>query len=70
MTAVAAAFLMPYDTLDVGTLMKYTGMHRLTLERYLNKGVEQRLLSKNAINRYAVTEAGYAYLENHGIIPA
>ena len=69
MKAVAAAFeVQPDDDLDIGTLMKYSDMHRLKLERYLNKGVEEGVLSKNFINKYAVTEAGYEYLESHEII--
>lgn len=71
MKTVAAAFnVQPHNDLDIGTLMKYSDMHRLKLERYLNKAVNERLLTKNIINRYAVTEAGYEYLENHEIIQA
>lgn len=69
MTAVASAFESNgLENLDIGAIMRCSDMHRLTLERYLNKAVELRLLTKNILSRYAVTEAGYEYLENHEII--
>lgn len=71
MIAIASAFeTSPFNDLDIGMIMNHTELHRLTLERFLNKGVEENLLTKSIINRYAVTEAGYLYLERHGIIPA
>jgi len=69
MSAVAAAFeLNRSKDLNIGILMGYSEMHRLKLERYLKKAVDEGMLTKSIIDRYAVTEAGYEYLESHGII--
>lgn len=55
---------------SIKDLMKYSSMHRLTLERYLNVAVKEGMLDRNIIAQYAVTAKGIEYLIEHGIIDA
>ncbi|MCG7990118.1 MAG: toll/interleukin-1 receptor domain-containing protein [Candidatus Thiodiazotropha lotti] len=69
MSAIAAAFeVQPDNALGMADLMNYSDMHRLKLENYLNRAVNGGLLEINILNQYSVTEAGFEYLVNHGII--
>jgi TIR domain len=69
MTAIANAFeKSTVDKLRVDEILKYTNMHRLTLERFLDEADKQRLIEKNIINQVTVTNKGYEYLVNHGVI--
>ncbi|WP_019556493.1 toll/interleukin-1 receptor domain-containing protein [Thiomicrorhabdus arctica] len=71
MSAIAAAFeKSPYDELDVGTIAKFTNAHRLKIERYLSLAESEGLVECNILNKYSVTDDGYEYLINHGIIEA
>jgi len=71
MSVIAAAFENSgQDELKIATIIKYSNMHRLKLERYLNQAILEKFVSKNSINYYSVTDDGYEYLVNHGIIDA
>jgi len=71
MTAVAKAFeKSPYQKLNVTQIANFTDMHRLKLERYINEALSKGLVSSNIIDQYTVTNDGYEYLVNHGIINA
>ena len=71
MIAVAAAFeKSSRDKLKIGGIIQFTSMHRLKLERYLNQAVTDGLLSKDIVDYLQVTDDGYEYLVNHGIIEA
>jgi len=71
MTVIAAAFEKSgQDELKMTTIIKYSDMHRLKLQRYLNQAESEGLVSINIINYYSVTDDGYEYLVNHGIIDA
>ncbi|HIH0879894.1 TPA: toll/interleukin-1 receptor domain-containing protein [Vibrio cholerae] len=71
MVAVAAAFEREFDdTILAGRIMRYTDMHRLKLERYLHQACLDGLLDKDSIGRYKVTDNGFDYLVNHGIVDA
>ena len=71
MTSIAAAFESSHkDELSIGDILNSTNIHRLKLERYLNEGVSESLLSRNVLNYYSVSDSGYEYLVNHGIIEA
>ena len=50
-------------------LIKMSGMHRLTLERYLQKATEQGLIQrKPGSMQIFITQDGIAYLVSHGVI--
>lgn len=71
MTAIATAFeKSPYDKLRIGIINKYTDMHRLKLERYLSQAEIKGLVESDTIGQYSVTNAGFDYLVNHGVIDA
>jgi len=71
MSVIAAAFEKSgQDELKIATIMQYSNMHRLKLERYLNQAILEEFVSKSLINYYSVTDDGYEYLVNHGIIDA
>lgn len=71
MTAIAKAFEnTPYDKLAVASISRSTDIHRLKLERYLNQAESEGLVSSNVIGQYSVTNNGYEYLVNHGVIDA
>lgn len=69
MTAIANAFeKSPYQNLDVAQISGFTKIHRLKLERYLIEAASEGLVKSNIIGQYIVTDDGYEYLVNHGII--
>lgn len=69
MTAIAVAFeKSPFDQLSIGVINNYTDMHRLKLERYLSQAESEGLVESNLLGQYAVTNEGFDYLVNHGII--
>lgn len=71
MTVVAKAFeRSPYKAMDVTQIAHFTNMHRLKLERYINEALSKGLVSVNMIGQYTVTDGGYEYIVNHGIIDA
>lgn len=71
MTAIAAAFEnSPYDELKIGVINNLTDMHRLKLERYLSQAEKEGLVKSDVIGRYSVTNDGFDYLVNHGVIDA
>ncbi len=71
MSVIAAAFENSgRDGLKMTGIIAYSNIHRLKLERYLNQAISEGLISKSTINYYSVTDAGYEYLVNHGIIDA
>jgi hypothetical protein len=71
MTAIASAFERnSLDRLTVGQIMRYTDVHRLKLERYLKEAESQGFVTSDIINQYSVTEDGYEYLVNHGVLEA
>lgn len=71
MAAIARAFeKSKFDKLDVGKIANFTDMHRLKLERYLNQAETDGLVLSNLIGQYTVTNDGYEYLVNHGLIEA
>lgn len=45
-------------------------MHRLKLERYLSQAEAEGLVESNLIGQYSVTNDGFDYLVNHGVIDA
>jgi hypothetical protein len=71
MTTVAQAFEKShYPALSVSQILNFTDMHRLKLERYLSQAKSEGLVSINSIGKYIVTDDGFTYLVNHGIIDA
>lgn len=71
MTAIAAAFEnSPYDQLKISAINNYTDMHRLKLERYLSQAEAEGLVESNLIGQYSVTNDGFDYLVNHGVLDA
>jgi len=71
MTVIAAAFeKSPYDKLNIGQINGFTDMHRLKLERYLSKAETEGLVESDIIGQYSVTDDGFDYLVNHGVIDA
>lgn len=69
MTVIAKAFETSYfDDLSIGKIAEYTDMHRLKLERYLNQAESTGLVASGVLGQYSVTNDGYEYLVNHGII--
>jgi len=71
MTAIAAAFEnSSCDQLIIGAINNFTDMHRLKLERYLRQAEKEGLVESNIIGQYSVTNGGFDYLVNHGIIDA
>jgi len=71
MTVIAAAFEKSgHDDLKISALIRFSNMHRLKLERYLKQAITEGLVSINIIKYYSVTDAGYEYMVNHGIIDA
>jgi len=71
MTVISKAFeKSPYDKLKVGQINGFTDMHRLKLERYLNQAESDGLVASNMIDQYSVTNDGFDYLVNHGILDA
>jgi hypothetical protein len=71
MTAIAAAFeKSPYDQLKIAVIGNYADMHRLKLERYLSQAEAEGLVESNLIGQYKVTNDGFDYLVNHGVINA
>ena len=71
MSVIAAAFENSgQDELNMSSIIKYSNMHRLKLERYLNQAISEKFVSKSVINYYSVTNDGYEYLVNHGILDA
>jgi hypothetical protein len=71
MTAIAAAFEnSPYDKLQIGVINNLTDMHRLKLERYLSQAEKKGLVKSDLIGQYSVTNDGFDYLVNHGVIDA
>lgn len=69
MRAIAAAFEnSPYDELKIGQITPYANIHRIKLERYLSLAQSEGLVISNILNQYSVTDNGYEYLVNHGII--
>ncbi len=71
MSVIAAAFENSGDDeLRMSGIVRHSNMHRLKLERYLNQARSEGLVEKSIINYWSVTDAGYEYLVNHGIIDA
>lgn len=71
MTAIAAAFKNSlYDNLEIAKINNFTDMHRLKLERYLSQAETEGLVKSNLIGQYSVTNDGFDYLVNHGVIDA
>jgi len=69
MTVVSAAFEKSgSDDLKISSMLPHTNMHRLKLQRYMSEAVSSGYLSKSSIGYYKVTDAGYDYMINHGII--
>jgi len=58
------------EALPLRDVVEYSNMHRLKLERYLNQAVKEGLVNKTSYGYYSVTNRGYEYLVNHGIIEA
>jgi hypothetical protein len=48
-------------------LVKRTTMHRLTLDKYINKAIEQGLITRSG-NQIWIQEEGLKYLEVHNIV--
>ncbi|MNJ35485.1 SEFIR domain protein [compost metagenome] len=71
MIATAAAFERSRaGSLAISDILKFTKMHRLKLERYLSQACDEKLLSKDMVGYYSVTNNGFDYLVNNGIIDA
>lgn len=71
MTAIAAAFENSgLAHLEIGRILKFTSIHRLKLERYLNQAENEGLLEIDVLGRYSVTDVGFDYLVDHGVIDA
>lgn len=47
-----------------------TGMHRLSLDKYMRQAIVEGLLTRDPLQRYSVTDKGYDYLIGHGIVEA
>lgn len=71
MSVIAKAFeKSPYDKLSIGTILTYSDMHRLKLERYLSEAESEGFVTSDVLNNYSVTNEGYDYLVNHGVMDA
>ncbi len=69
MVAIAEAFNNSTDELiHLRDMLKYTDMHRLTFDKYLSIAINDKLMNKDSIDRYRVTNKGIEYLISHGII--
>lgn len=69
--AIAKAFNESSDELIfLKSILKHTEMHRLTFDKYLSKAIDDKLIFKDSIDRYKVTDKGIEYLISHRIIEA
>ncbi|MBB3060691.1 hypothetical protein [Microbulbifer rhizosphaerae] len=69
MQAIAKAFERnPDERIFLRSIVAQTGMHRLTLDRYLLTAQGDGLIDKDVLGRFGVTEKGIEYLISHNII--
>ncbi len=69
MKAVAICYdFCEYDYIRFECLVKTVSMHRLTLDRYLEKTKEQGLINWDTHHTLVITQDGIDYLISHGII--
>ena len=58
------------QTIVLADILRYSDMHRLTLDRYINMAIKQELLHRSLAGYIKVTSKGIEYLIEHGVIDA
>lgn len=71
MKTVAAGFQQSAsEAIYLRDFSHLTNMHRLSLDKYLRHAIVEGLLTKDPLQRYSVTDKGFGYLVDHGIVGA